>query len=535
MARAPSPRRRRLSLGLAALGSGAAAVGGCAGLPEPSATPTDPATPDPPSAGSLPPPAPREFRAAWVASVANIDWPSRPGLPAAQQRAEALAMLDRASQIGLNALVLQVRPAADALYPSALEPWSEVLGGIQGQPPDDGYDPLAFWVDQAHRRGLELHAWFNPFRARHPSARSPLAVGHVARTRPQLVRAYGDQLWLDPAEPAAAELTLAVVADVLARYDIDGVHIDDYFYPYPVKPAGGGDELPFPDDAPWQRYRAAGGTAARDDWRRAQVDRLVQALHRLVRSARPGLRLGISPFGLMHPDLRPPGIQGFSQFHRLYADVERWLREGWLDYLAPQLYWPIARSAQAFAPLLDGWLRLNTAGRELWPGLFTSAVGAPNRPWPAQEILDQVALLRQRPGVGGHLHFSLSALLQDRDGIATRLRAGPYAQAALVPPRPAWLDPAARPPEAPQWAVEAGGDGPALRLLQPPAAAQFPVFIWAVWRRIAGQWRFDSQPAGQRLLATRGADALVVGAVGRSGHESRRVAWFAAPASDGRR
>jgi uncharacterized lipoprotein YddW (UPF0748 family) len=162
---------------------------------------------------------PREFRAAWVATVANIDWPSRPGLPAAAQQAEALALLDRARAIGLNAIVLQVRPAADALYASALEPWSEVLSGTQGRPPDPPYDPLAFWIGHAHRRGLQLHAWFNPYRARHGRARGPLAATHIALRRPELVRRYDGLLWLDPGEPDAATHTLAVVADVLRRYD----------------------------------------------------------------------------------------------------------------------------------------------------------------------------------------------------------------------------------------------------------------------------------------------------------------------------
>jgi uncharacterized lipoprotein YddW (UPF0748 family) len=277
-----------------------------------------------------------------VATVANIDWPSRPGLPAAAQQAEALALLDRARAIGLNAIVLQVRPAADALYVSALEPWSEVLSGTQGRPPEPPYDPLAFWVDEAHRRGLQLHAWFNPYRARHGRARGALAAMHIATRRPELVRRYDGLLWLDPGEPDAAAHTLAVVADVLRRYDIDGVHIDDYFYPYPAA------DQPFPDDAPWLRYLKAGGTLARDDWRRDHVDRLVLALWQTVRTTRPQALLGISPFGLGRPEWRPPGIEGFSQYHRLYADVERWLAEGWLDYLAPQLYWPIARPAQSF-------------------------------------------------------------------------------------------------------------------------------------------------------------------------------------------
>jgi uncharacterized lipoprotein YddW (UPF0748 family) len=393
------------------------------------------------------PAAPAEFRAAWVATVANIDWPSRPGLSAARQRGEALAMLDQAAAIGLNAIVLQVRPAADAIYPSALEPWSEYLTGAQGQPPDDGYDPLAFWIDQAHRRGLALHAWFNPYRARHPSAKGALATTHLANTQPALVKRYGDLLWMDPGEPAAAERTLAVVADVLRRYAVDGIHIDDYFYPYPISSGTGASALeqPFPDEPAWQRYLLGGGVLLRDDWRRDNVDRLVQAMHALVKRERPEVLFGISPFGLGRPERRPPGIQGFSQFHRLYANVERWCAEGWCDYLAPQLYWPIDPPAQAFGVLLDYWLAQARPGMAVWPGLFTSRIGAPQRAWGADELLRQVALLRERaarpidgsphptPEPSGHIHFSMIALMQDRDGIATRLRAGPYAAAAHRP------------------------------------------------------------------------------------------------------
>jgi uncharacterized lipoprotein YddW (UPF0748 family) len=311
-ASAASRRRALEALGaLAALGTG------CAGLDRPSPPLGPPAPPLPPGGSpawpvnELPPASPREARGAWVATVANIDWPSRPGLPAAQQRAEALALLDRAQALNLNLLVLQVRPAGDAIYPSTLEPWTEFLSGAQGRPPwgpgEAAWDPLAFWLEQAHARAIELHVWFNPYRARHSAARSPAVAPHVSVRQPALVRRYGEQLWMDPGEPAAAEHTLAVVADVLRRYAVDGVHIDDYFYPYPVlaNPAAGpgSAELPFPDDAPWARHQAAGGTLSRDDWRRAHVDALVRQLHATVQRTRPGTRFGISPFG---PTAGPP-------------------------------------------------------------------------------------------------------------------------------------------------------------------------------------------------------------------------------------
>jgi uncharacterized lipoprotein YddW (UPF0748 family) len=512
-------------LGAALCGAFVAGLAGCAAWMStpplaPAAAPAATAL----GAAEMPPPEPRELRAAWVATVVNIDWPSRPGLPADVQRGEALALLEKAREIGLNAIVLQVRPAGDALYASALEPWSEYLSGEQGKPPEPAYDPLVFWVTEAHRRGIELHAWFNPYRARHSSAKSPLVAPHLGVRAPGVVKKYGDQLWMDPAEPAAAALTLAVMTDVVRRYDIDGVHIDDYFYPYPVQDSAGVD-VPFPDDEAWARYQLGGGTLARDDWRRGQVDALVQAIHRGVHDIKPWVRVGISPFGIGKPDRRPAGISGFSQYDKLYADVEKWLDNGWLDYLAPQLYWPITRVGQEFPVLLEHWIGENRLPqRHLWPGLFTSMIAkevpapasAPatgRGPWPAKEVLDQVALMRARPAVGGHIHFSMVALQQDRDGIATQLRQGAYSQAALVPATP-WLDSMA--PPAPGL-VRAGK-----RVRLQPAAGE-PAWLWAVWRRSAGAWRFAVLPGRELSVDVEGADALVVSAVDRVGNTSLRA------------
>jgi uncharacterized lipoprotein YddW (UPF0748 family) len=332
---------------------------------------------------------------------------------------------------------------------------------------------------------------------------------------------------MDPGEPAAAEHTLAVVADVLRRYAVDGVHIDDYFYPYPVlaNPGAGpgSPELPFPDDAPWARHQATGATLARDDWRRANVDALVRQMHATVQRTRPGTRFGISPFGIGRPDRRPAGITGFSQYDKLFADVERWIAEGWLDYLVPQLYWPIDRVGQQFPVLLAHWQRelqqLSPAPqRHLWPGLFTSQVrrraeDAPGpRAWPAAELLAQVQLMREQ-GTAGHVHFSMVALLQDRDGLATALQRGPYAEPALVPATP-WLDD--RVPAAPTLHPA----GTALRI--EPGPGDVPVARWALWRRVGGRWRFDVLPGAARSLVLDGADRVALAAVGRTGVEGPR-------------
>jgi uncharacterized lipoprotein YddW (UPF0748 family) len=389
-----------------------------------------------------PPDPPREFRGVWIATVDNIDWPSKPGLPADAARAELDALFDRAQSLRLNAVVLQVRPMCDALYPSELEPWSEWLTGTMGIAPKPSWDPLAHAVEAAHARGLELHAWFNPFRARHNEARSPLARDHVARRQPRLVVEYGDQLWMDPGEPRAREHSLRVIRDVVRRYDVDGVHLDDYFYPYPV------DKAPFPDDASYARYKRGGGELARADWRRANVDAFVQALYREVKAEKPWCLVGISPFGIARPG-RPAGIAaGIDQYEDLAADVERWLDEGWTDYLAPQLYWPIDQKAQSFATLLRWWARRNPHRRHMWPGLFTSRAAQGKAPWRKDELPAQIELIRGTEGSAGHIHFSARAL---GGRLGPLLGERCYEEAALVPASP-WL--AGEVPPTPEVTVE---------------------------------------------------------------------------------
>jgi len=469
-----------------------------------------------PPVADTPPPAPREFRAAWIATVANIDWPSRPGLSSAAQQAEVRATVAQARSLGLNTLILQVRPAADALYASPLEPWSESLTGTQGQAPEPLYDPLAYWIQAAHGAGLELHAWFNPYRARHSSARSPLAPGHLATTRPELVRAYGDQLWLDPGEPAAVAHDLAVILDVVRRYDVDGVHFDDYFYPYPIKDSAE-QKVDFPDEPSWQCYLAGGGALSRADWRRDNVDRFLERVYREVHQAKPQVRVGVSPFGLPRPDRRPPGVTGFSQYDELYAHAERWLEQGWLDYFVPQLYWRTDSPAQPFGPLLDTWRAGNPKGRPIWPGLFTSRIAAAE-PWPVGEITGQIQLTRQRGGEPGHAHFSMVALLKDYGGIRQRLLEA-YAGPALVPAAP-WL-PGTAPARPTVRLLQQPGDAATLRVERTSADGDLLLAVWARYGRV---WRFFTLPGGQGELPARfqgePLDRAFATTVGRTGLES---------------
>ena len=468
---------------------------------------------------SQPPPAPREFRAAWVASVVNIDWPSKSGLSAEQQQREMLAILARAQELNLNAIILQVRTSCDALYPSELEPWSEYLTGAQGQAPDIPYDPLAAWVEESHKRGIELHAWFNPYRARHPDAKTPEALNHVVNTKPHIVKKYGGYLWLDPGETEAEDHTLAVFLDVVRRYDVDGVHIDDYFYPYPDAKAG-----EFPDDASWQRYRSSGGTLSRADWRRDNINRTIQRIHREVKAAKPHVKFGISPFGIWKPAY-PEGVKGFNQYESLYADAKLWLNEGWCDYFTPQIYWKIEAPEQPYGALLNWWIGENTKGRHLWPGNFTSRIGDnnPQRRFEPQEIVNQIAVTRAASGASGNVHFSMKPLLQDREKIATMLREGPYAYPALVPASP-WLDD--EPPQAPG-AFVVGGVAPGARVMIEPKEGE-PAWLWAVYVQHEKGWRTHIRPGRDRQFTVHDdpalgrAKAVAVAAVDRNGNESSR-------------
>ncbi|HUF61073.1 MAG TPA: family 10 glycosylhydrolase [Verrucomicrobiales bacterium] len=456
---------------------------------------------------------PREFRAAWVASVYNIDWPSRPGLSAGQQQRELLGILERAEGLGLNAILLQVRPGCDALYASRLEPWSAFLTGRMGQPPSPSYDPLAFAVAEAHRRGIELHAWFNPFRAL-VNTQGGVASNHVTRTHPEAVRSYNNQKWLDPGDPWVRQYSIGIIRDVVRRYDIDGVHIDDYFYPYPVK-QGGRVVAGFPDDP---TYRKHGGRQDRADWRRDNIDRFVSDLYRSIKAEKPWVKFGISPFGIWRPG-NPRSIQAdLDAYADLYADSRKWLNNGWADYFSPQLYWRIQPAKQSFPVLVDWWSEQNRRQRHVWPGMASSRIGsggdADGRP--ASEIIRQIEVTRRAlpRGSSGHVHWSVKPVMQNRGGLSNLLAQGPYAGRALVPASP-WLGRGA--PKAPSVRITAeqpvrirvdGGRGGDARW-------------WAVQSIEQGEstWRLNRVAAGsQRDISLSGNPvAIAVRGLGASG------------------
>lgn len=369
----------------------------------------------------------REFRAVWIATVDNIDFPSKKTLTVAEQKAELIRDLDLARNLGFNAVVFQVRPQCDAMYESSIEPWSEFLTGEMGK--GQKFDPLRFIIAEAHARGILVHAWFNPYRALHFVAKT-VSPNHISKRRPDLVRKYGRYLWLDPTEPEVQEYSLSVVMDVVRRYDIDGVHFDDYFYPYKEKGPDGKD-IEFPDDPQWEKYTAGGGKLSRSEWRRRNVDRFIESVGREVRKAKPHVMFGISPFGIWQP-MPELGISGFNAYAELYADAKKWLEEGTVDYLAPQLYWETARRAQSFPILFDWWKGRNPKGRHVWPGIASYRIGS-TETFTAGEIASQIGLTRKSGETRGSIQFSFKSVRNDMGGIQKKLKEEVFADGAIVP------------------------------------------------------------------------------------------------------
>ncbi|WP_052399109.1 glycoside hydrolase family 10 protein [Candidatus Francisella endociliophora] len=365
----------------------------------------------------------REFRGAWVATVHNIDWPSEPGLSVDQQKQEILNILNTLQQAHLNAVILQVRPQADAFYKSNFEPWSEFITGEQDKNP--GYDPLKFWINEAHKRGIELHAWFNPYRANINSKNLPDIPNNA------IVKLKTDNFyWFVPTVDVVRKHTLKVIIDVVKNYDIDGVHMDDYFYPYPSDCPDAG----FPDQEFYQEYISNGGTLELDAWRREAVNILIKDLAREIKQAKPYVKFGISPFGIWRPG-HPKGIEAdVDSFKDLAADSKKWINAGWVDYLAPQLYWPIEQTPQSFKTLLDWWMKQNYKNHNIWPGLYTSrevtkgSVGT-------DEIVNQIKMTRDKLPTekAGHIHFSMIDLLNNTANMTDILESKVYQQLAITP------------------------------------------------------------------------------------------------------
>lgn len=385
----------------------------------------------------------QEFRAAWIATVANINWPSKPGLSTEEQKKEAIDLLNYLKEHHFNAAILQVRPQCDALYKSELEPWSYFLTGKQGQAPSPYYDPLEFWVEEAHNRGIELHVWLNPYRAHHKDGKE-VSDQSIVKKKPELALYLKEGYWwLDPAQEGTREHSTAVVMDLVNRYDIDGVHFDDYFYPYPSYNLG--DD--FPDSVSWNVYLKNGGKLSRGDWRRNAVNIFIESLYKKIKAAKPFVKFGLSPFGIWRPGY-PESVSGFDQYDQLFADAKLWLNKGWIDYFTPQLYWPINRQNASFPILLGWWESENKLKRHLWPGM---SVGRDTSIRSVNETLNQIMITRGIvPASKGAVHWSISSATKN-PALSKALLESAYKNEAIVPPSP-WLDNKA--PEPPLVSIE---------------------------------------------------------------------------------
>ena len=448
----------------------------------------------------------REFRAAWVATVYNIDWPSKAGVDPDAQRAELRNLFQVAQDTGLNAIIFQIRPAADALYESAYEPWSPHLTGKMDL--DPGYDPLSFAIEEAHFRGMELHAWFNPFRAQ-TNIKKERSANHIANTRADWVKQYGNYLWLDPGNPEVRDYTIKIMLDVVKRYDIDGVHIDDYFYPYPYP--SNEDSLPFPDDDTFQRF----GRGKKDTWRRSNVNRFVETLYKRIKKEKPWVKFGISPFGIWRPGT-PKGTEaGLDAYNLLYADARKWLHKGWIDYMMPQLYWSIDSEGQSFPRLLDWWVSENKKNRHLWPGIATDRVGDQR---PASEMTKQIDLIRKiKKGYPGHAHWSADSVIKNQKGVQTLLKKKTYAALAIVPPSK-WLG--SKAPAKPTLLLTPRGDRLILQL-----APQENIRFWLLQTKTNKGWKSQLLDGTQDTFELELTDAIAVSALGYTGLLSKKARY----------
>jgi uncharacterized lipoprotein YddW (UPF0748 family) len=435
----------------------------------------------------------REVRGAWIATVSRINWPS--SNDAATQQAEMESILDAVQLAGLNTVFFQVRPEADALYASDLEPWSRYLTGTQGE--DPGYDPLEFAIDGCHRRGLELHAWLNPYRARAGNV-GESAPNHVINALPQAVVPYGALRWLDPGHPDAFDHTLSVIEDLLVRYDLDGLHFDDYFYPYPES------GVTFDDAA---TYAAYGGGMSLGDWRRDNVNRMVGAVAASVHALRPDARWGISPFGIYRPGV-PAGVVGLDQYAQLYADPVKWMEEGWVEYIAPQLYWPTTSSGQPYESLLAWWdERAVETGRTLLTGNSASSG------YSLDEYRAEMNAMRDASDQArGAIWWSVGPIVENTGGLADVLSSEYYGQPAATPVLADAID---TPPSHPGVQMDQG----TAHITTSANGIRF----WAVYRENGGEWDIDQLVPSATSEFALSDGAWAISAIDRSGRESLGV------------
>ena len=414
----------------------------------------------------------------WIATVENIDWPSSPNLTTDQQKKELTTMFDFMQQAGINAVMLQIRPAADAFYAKSREPWSKWLNGKQGSAPNPVYDPLEFAITEAHKRGLELHAWFNPYRATNDGKFGALSPNHITRLKPDWFFIYGGIKLFDPGIPEVRDYIVKVFLDVVDNYDIDGVHIDDYFYPYRI------DGQHINDAATFKKY--SGGFTNIDDWRRHNVDTLIHMLTDSIHKHKPRVKFGISPFGIWANKFQNPegsDTHGLPSYYELYADSRKWVKEGWVDYINPQIYFPIGDRSVPFEKLLDWWSD-NTYNRHLYVGQAAYRINErrPGSKFKSPSAMpDEIKLLRTNPRVQGSVFFSAKSLMNNPLGFTDSLRENYYFYPALPPPM-LWLD--SIPPNPPiNFTAVEGRTGIDLKWATPLLAKdKEPVYGYVIYR-----------------------------------------------------
>lgn len=369
-----------------------------------------------------------EFRGVWVATVDNIDWPGQGNFNTDSQKKEFIHLLDMHQRNGLNALVVQVRPCTDAFYPSQYEPWSQWLTGVQGQPPSPYYDPLAFMIAETHKRGMVFHAWMNPYRAEFNLGNSSISATHITRLHPEWFLTYGDKRYFDPGNKQAQQYVTKVVTDVVSRYAVDAIHFDDYFYPYRIA----GKE--FPDEASYGQY---GNGLKKDDWRRSNTDSIIAMLSRAIKKENTKCQFGISPFGVWRTQEKDP-VNGSktngasSNYDDLYADILLWLKQGWIDYVAPQLYWEFGHRIAPYEVLLDWWGK-HTYGKHCYIGMGIYRAGS-NAGWKEiNQLPRQIEAMRNTPNMKGMIFFSSKTFEKNPNGWNDSLRLNYFKEPVKVP------------------------------------------------------------------------------------------------------
>jgi uncharacterized lipoprotein YddW (UPF0748 family) len=378
----------------------------------------------------------REMRAAWIATVENIDWPSTSQLTVEAQKTEMIALLDSVKAYNMNTIVFQIRPDADALYASELEPWSEWLTGKQGLAPNPWYDPLQFTINECRKRGIDIHVWLNPYRAIQNIDKTKAASNHVSYTHPDWMLTYGKKMYFDPGIPEVRDHVARVVSDIVRRYDIDAIHFDDYFYPYKIS----GTE--FPDDNSFQKYPGSFGAQNKDDWRRNNVDLIIKQLHDSIKSIKPTVEFGISPFGVWRNKKNDPeGSEtraGVSNYDDLYADILKWQKEKWIDYVTPQLYWYIGKEVADYAILAKWWAE-HSYGCNVYIGQAPYLIDPASKDlsWrTSEEITKQISLNRRIPEIKGSMFFSAKFLKKNPLSIQEKLLKDHYKYQSLTPVNP---------------------------------------------------------------------------------------------------